>query len=432
MMKTQSTHTRIVELDGSLHQVSGDTLLPVDDLRSLSGDIWLATDFQEAMSRVMTVEGPGKYAEMLVRRKLQEAGEFEEAVEIFTHWKQKRGKNATEIFFTAVPSRLSRFYLEELPAQAGISLVFSMYGVLWDVIKRTRSKAPMAVVLRHDRFAEVLVASRERVYFANRCVAFDTENEQLDALWTTIQADIEAVEEEHHVQVSRIMRLDWLDTLESPNWPEEWQNRLFQISPEVLQHDGASHAVTWPQVLKEPSALQSESYWQEKLLHYAQKWAPLVNGGMALAAILLLVTMAGYRWSAGQLQRQADQVKARIGQIHLSLPQESMDPQFDGLLEFVGKLDRHYSAPSYQQIIEDLTLSPFKTLALNRLKVEFNADRIRMELYGDIEAPFDRAHAGYQGYLKRLNARGYVVEESRFETEISKSQIMLKLTRPLI
>ena len=71
-------------------------------------------------------------------------------------------------------------------------------------------------------------------------------------------------------------------------------------------------------------------------------------------------------------------------------------------------------------------------LTLERLKVDYGAERIRLELHGKIETPFDQAHAGYQGFLNRLNALGYAVEDSRFETEISTSQVVLKVTRPLI
>ncbi len=431
-MKAKKNITQVIELDGSLYRLDGQALVAIDDLRSLEGDQWLVTDFQEAMSRCMTVEGPVKYAELLVRRKLQELGEFEEPVKIITHWKQKRGKHTTDIYFTAVPSRLARFYFEELGARSHITLVFSMYGILWDLIQRTRSKEPVAVVLRHDRFAEILIGSRDRVYFANRCVAFDTQEEQLHALWETIRSDIQAVENENRFQIHQIICLNWIDALETSSWEAEWQERLIFLEPAEFIVEERPCTVSWPTVIRTQPARRSVSPISAKALYFAKQWAPVFNWGLLAVLVLMLAGWGLCQQQSRQLQQGQAQIRQQINRIHMATRSEPVVARFSETLQFIQKLDLKHRQPSYQQIINDLTRSAFDALRLQLLKVDYTSQQVHLELFGDIQAPFDKAHRRYQGFLQQLKRQGYHIAESRFETQISRSKVVLKLNRPVI
>ena len=428
-MKLLNRIVHMIELDAELFRLEGNRLISAEDLRQVPGDKWLVTDFQEGMSRVMTVEGPAKYAELLVRRKLQESGEFEEPVTLFTHWKKGRGKNTTDIFFTAVPSRVTRYYLEELKQHDDGVLVFAMYGVLWNLLRRSGLKEPSAVVFRHHRFAEVLVGSEDQVYFANRCVAFDTEKDQINALWATVQSDIETVERDQRIQVSRIVHVNWFDAGETPSWPQEWQRRL-AAAPQTALHVGdARHAVSWPHALQQQSARHSVSGLKEKLFYYAKCWAPAMNATLAVLTAALVVGTMGLRSSVNHLRQRTARAEEQIDSFQTNVPRQVLDNDFDDLLKFVAEMDRNRNLPSYQQVVDDMTHPSFAILSLHRLKVEYASDQVRMELAGKIDAPFDKAHEGYGKFLKRLRALGYRIEESRFETQISTSQIVLKLSR---
>jgi hypothetical protein len=430
-MTARPSLSQIIELDGELLCRHDGRLTPMDDLKAISGDKRLVTDFQEGLSRVMTVDGPVKYAELLVRRKLQEAGEFEEPVHIFTHWKKKRGKATSDVFFTAVPSRLANYYQVELGQQEDITLVYPLYGVLWDVVRRAGGVATVAVVFRHDRFAEVVVGSKHRVLFANRCVAFDTEKEQIDALWETVRSDIESVENEHRIKVARILHLNWVRAEDGPQWPADWQKRLETVEPESLQLDTASCSASLPLAVEEQTAGQSISPSKEKLFYFAKKWAPAVNVGLAVLVVALVAGLIGLKFDAHRLQQRLESIQQEIGQVQTRFPGETLGPDFDKLLKFVGQLDRYRNAPSYQQIVDDVTQCALKQLSLDDLKIDFASDQVRLQLSGKIDAPFETAHSGYQQFLSQMTARGYRVDESRFETQINTSQVVLKLSRPV-
>ena len=431
-MRSQQRTAHIFELDGALHHLDGQKLRPVQALEDVPGDKWLVTDFQESLSRVMTVEGPAKYAELLVRKRLQESGEFEEPVRVLTHWKRRLGKGSTEVFFTAVPTRLAGYYFDELRQRSHTALVFSMYGVLWHTLQRSRFKVPTAVVLRHHRFAEVLVGTPRRVYFANRCVAFDTEPAQIEALWHTVQADIEAVEREHRLQVGKVIYLNWLDSEEAPVWPEAWLQRLAPVPAPSLEVGEQTRGVAWPAALGKASALQSASALLERLFYVAGRMAPVMNLAMAVVAGMLFLGMMAYQRSALQHERQLETLRRQTGQVQLRTPDRTGTEDFGGLLDFVTQLDRNRKMPSYAQIMDDLTEADLRALVIELLKVDFSSEQVHLELSGDIRAPFDQAHEGFQRFLGRLKKRGYRVDESRFETQINVSKVVLKLSRPVI
>ena len=431
-MRNPCRTAHVFELDGSLHYLEGQRLTSVKALEDVAGDKWLVTDFQESLSRVMTVEGPAKYAELLVRKRLQESGEFEEPVQILSHWKRKLGKGSTEVFFTAVPTRLAGYYFDELRQLPHIALVFSIYGVLWHTLQRSRSKVPTAVVLRHHRFAEVLVGTPRRVYFANRCVAFDTEPAQIEALWHTVQSDIEAVEREHRLQVGRVIYLNWLDTEETPLWPEAWLQRVVPVPAAQLEVGEQTLTVAWPAALGKESAGQSVSALPERLFHITGRLAPAMNLALALLAGMLLLGMVAYQRSARGYEMQIRDLGRQMAQVQLRAPNQEGTEGFDKLLDFVTQMDSNRKMPSYRQIIDDLTQGDLRSLVLQQFKVDYASQQVRLELSGDIRAPFDQAHGGYQRFLKRLRERGYQIDESHFETRINASKVVLKLSRPAI
>lgn len=429
-MKAGRAIPQVIELDGQLLHLDEGKIVPIDHLKDVSGDKRLVTDFQEGMSRVMTVEGPAKYAELLVKRKLQETGEFEEPVDVFTHWKKKRGKTTTDVFFTAVPSRLTSYYLTELAQQEDITLVYAMYGVLWGLVQRFGATYPVAVVLRHHRFAEVIVGSKNQVYFANRCVAFDVEEEQINALWETVRSDIQSVENEQHIQIDKIIHANWVHADDRPAWPKEWKQRLVTVERESMELDAKSVSVSWNRVGREQKATQSLSPTREKICYLTKNWAPAVNIGMALLMVALFVGLVGAKADTYRLERSLGDVRRKIGQVQMGLPRDTLSEDFDKLLKFVGQLDRNRNTPSYQQIVDDLTQTALKQLALDHLKIDMASGQVRLELSGNIDAPFEVAHGGYQRFLHQMTARGYRVDESRFETQINQSQVVLKLSRP--
>ncbi len=223
-----------IELEGETFSFSERSLEQIYDLDDIKGDMWLVSDMKESISRTMTVEAPAKYAEVTVRKRLQETGEFDEPVSIITHWKKKKGKNTTDIFFTALPTRIFYQYFDWIREHEDSIVLFPLFSVLYSVLKKLRSKEPVAVIFQHNRFADLIIGTKKRVYYANRCVAFDESEDQIFALWDTVGKDIKAAEAENRIKVTRVFRLSWLKSKIEPEWPEEMKSEFYSIEDESM------------------------------------------------------------------------------------------------------------------------------------------------------------------------------------------------------
>ena len=68
-------------------------------------------------------------------------------------------------------------------------------------------------------------------------------------------------------------------------------------------------------------------------------------------------------------------------------------------------------------------------MVLEVLKIDYADQAVNLEFFGRTLAPFDEAHNGYQHFLQTIKAKEYLVVDSRFETEIKESQLLIKLKK---
>lgn len=419
----------VIELDGATYGFIGNGLEKIIDLKDIGGDKWLITDFQEAVSRTMTVEAEFKYVELVVRRKLQESGEFDEPVSVITHWKKKKGKNVTDIFFTAIPTRTYYKYIDQIREDQDSVMLFPLYLVLFGALKNIRTKGPVAVVFQHGRFADLIIGTKTRVYYVNRCVAFDTEEEQIAALWDTVRTDIKAVESENRIKITKVFSLTWLDSRALPEWPEDMEAEFYSFEDTAVSFDGAIHNISFLNAIGMQSGLGSISSFMEKTFYYAGKSIPYLNVFLLLAVILLAGGYFRYHQKADQLHQEFIALDKRIDRIQLESPLAISKKRYKNTLSFIRDLNYYRSAPSYKKVINDISGAISSDMKVSVLKMDYTDDEVCIEIFGRIKAPFDIAYKGYQSFMGILRQNGYTVKESRFDTEIRDSQFLVKFVK---
>jgi hypothetical protein len=286
------------------------------------------------------------------------------------------------------------------------------------------------VVLRHNRFAEVLIGDQRRIFFANRCVAFDTEPEQIQALWRTVLTDITTTENENRIKVEQVLCLNWLEAEPGPAWPDPWPDRLVEPRSISLTVGDTTYANSWPAALDWLSLRLSVSPLAEKVCYAAGKLVPAFNLALAVFAAAMIGAMLFFHVNNRRLAVELAAVEQQVHALNLEQPQPVKNTDFASLINFVGKIDQRRRLPEYRKIMADLGQEGIQGLTLEWLKIDFNGDQVGVALFGDIQAPFARAHDGYQQLIHRLKQRGYTIVENKFETQISRSKIMLKLTGP--
>jgi len=418
-----------IELDGLTYSFSGDQLKQVVDLKDIKGDRWLITDMQEAISRTMTVDAAKKYVDIIVRKKLQELGEFDDSVSVLAHWKKKKGANTTEIFFSALPSRLLSRYFELSREHEDNIIIFPLYSVLFDVLKHIKPQEPVAVIFQHNRFADLIIGTCKKVYYANRCVAFDTTKEQISNLWETVKADIDAVERDNRIKVTKTFLLTWIDSGSLPEWPSDTQREIYSFENETITFNSEVKNISFLTALKTLSGRESISPPVEKALYYTRRFAGYINLLIFIAALLIAGGYFYYNHGADVKADEANRVGRKIDMIHFDIPPDVKEEKLTNTLKFVKELDSYKSSPSYKKVINDISGSVSRNMKFDVVKLDYSGSELQLEVFGRIEAPFNMAHKGYRDFLASLKQRGYLVSESRFDTQIRNSEFIIKLKK---
>ncbi len=419
----------VIELDGVVYRRSGEELEQISNVKDVQGDTWFISDLESAISRTMTVETPAKYAEVMVRKKLQETGEFDEPIFVISHDKRKKDKNTTDIFFTAVPARLYHRYLDEIKAHEDSVLLFPLFSVLQGVLRRMRHPKPVAVVFRHGRFADLLIGTGKAVLYANRCVAFDTSEEQLSALWNMVKTDMTAAEAEHRMKVDRVLLLNWIDSGAEPEWSDDMEREILSMEEEKLSYNGQEHLVSFLKALDMQSSLKAISPPSEKSAYYSRQCLPSLNAILALAALLCIV---GYFWFAQKadlLGRQLAAAQGEVVRMEHEAPMEEIP--YKETLAFARDLIRYRKLPSYKSVLNDISEALPKAMSVDVLKVDYAEEAVNIEIFGKAKTAFDSAYLGYEEFTKTLTQRGYTLAESKFDTDIRESEFLTRLTKEI-
>ena len=426
-MMSRNPRQYIVELDGVIYRRSGEGLEQISGLREVRGDTWFVSDFETAMARTMTVETPVKYAEVMVRKKLQETGEFDEPLSVITHWKKRKDRNTTDIFFTAVPSRIYSRYMEEIKVHDDSVLLFPLFSVLQSVLRRMRHPKPAAVVFRHSRFADLLIGTNKTLVYANRCVAFDTSEEQLFALWETVKTDITAAETEHRMKVDRILLVNWIDSGTEPEWSDDSKREILSMEQEKISFSGQDYHVSFLKALRMQSGFRAISPPLEKSSYYSWKYLPSFNAVFVLAILLFV---GGYFWFSQKADRLGGEIAAAQGQIARSQSEAPVkDIPYEEILSFARDLTRYRKLPSYKRVVSDISQALPEAMSVEVLKVDYAEDVVNIEIFGKAKTSFDSAYKGYQRFTDILTNGGYILTESKFDTQIRQSEFLARFTR---
>ena len=419
-----------LELDGIFYHLKGNRLKQIADLKEVKGEFCFVTDMHETISRTMTVEAPAKYAEFVVRRKLQESGDFDEPVSVITHWKKKRGKNTTDIFFTALPTRQYHAYLEKIRESEDGVLMLPLYTLLYNVLKQMHLEDPVAVIFQHGRYADVIAGNRNHIYYSNRCVAFDMSKEQIAVLWDTVRTDIQTAQIENGMKVKTVIHLNWIDSGENPDWAENEEYEWCHLEEEPISFHDDTYSISFSNAIKSRSGKGGISPGIEKLYYHTQKWAAPLN---IFLIILLLAMTSGYfvcQNKTGLIEKELKRLDHHIAGLHAESSMNAMPAEtYQDTIGFINDLSYCKNSPSYLNVMSDVADGISSDMETEILKIDYSADAMTLEIFGRILATFDSAHKGYQQFISSMKSKGYAVTENRFDTNIRDSKFLVKFTK---
>jgi len=420
----------VIELEGVKYHLKGNRLKQIVDLKESKGEFRFITEMQGTISRTMTVEAPVKYAEFVVRKRLQESGDFDEPVKVLTHWKKKRGKNTTDIFFTALPARHYHAYLEKIRGNEDGILMLPLYAFLYNVLKQIYTEDPVAVVFQHGRFADLIIGNKKQIYCSNRCVAFDMSDEQIAVLWDAIRTDIQTAQTENGMKVNKVYQINWIDSGDCPEWTENEEYEPYHLEEESLSFNNETHQNSFSMVLKSRAGNGGISPGLEKIYHYTQKWTASLN-------ILLFVFLLAVSGGFFLCQKKTDMLKKELKQLNHQATVLQTETSLSAIplktykdtVGFIKGLVYNKDAPSYLFVMSDVTNGLSPDMETEILKIDYTHNAMTLEIFGKIRTAFNTAHKGYQQFVSFMKSKGYTVVENRFDTDINDSKFLVKFTK---
>ncbi len=418
-----------VELDGSIALHSDGKLESLNDLSLLKGDCRVVSDFQDAIARTMTVEADTRYVELMISRKLQETGEFDEPVTVITHWKKKRGKNTSDIYFTAVAAKRYFRYLEMVGEYKDHLILLPLQSLLLTMLKKFGKDRPIAAVLQHGRFADILIGTHHKIWYANRVVAFDDSREQIRALWETVRTDIDTQSHEHHQSVEKVFVATWVDSGPLPQWSDENAPEVILLEEHVLVQDGQEVKASLPAIIDEIPTGQAVAPSKEKILYAARRALPYLNALFLAAAVCLGGTGAWYQYQSAGLEAQIQAGLQQARAIEAKAPAHIKPVPYESTFAFVKELWSCRRLPTYNQILEDVGQGVHGILRVKNIKAEYSDNKVEVKAFGSASAPFESSYKAYQDLRQKLSKRGYTMLDDRFDTRINVSDFVLRFAK---
>lgn len=425
----------IVDFNGLVQEIHGRELRPLKSPCDAGGDAWLVSDLAQTLARVDRVDAPPRYAEMVVRKRLQDAGEFAEPVTILTHWKRRVAGERSDIYYTAVPEYLMQQYERQLGDCAHNVLLFPVHAVLWAALRGLPGRQPTAVVFVYDRFAELLIGTRNQAHGALRITAYDTGDAAMEGLWESVRQELAQHAERLHIDIKRVLGFSWqLD-------PEAFEGHLADtaraLGAESLLLPATELGMgderfldTLPGALDGLRARQSVSPGWERLSFVTRRAAPWATA----AAAAVVAALAGGGWWLGERTATLENRIVALQRDIDASPVSNLPPPppYAETMAFAHTLERVSAGPSYRRLLNELSAALPEDLRIDALKVVHGRDTVGLEVFGSAVTGFRTAQFGHQGFLAALRRQGYRVEGQQFSTRIGSSdfKITLELPRP--
>jgi len=209
----------------------------------------------------------------------------------------------------------------------------------------------------------------------------------------------------------------------------DMENTFYCLEEEAISFNEKEYHLSFLPALKMLSGVKGISPRTEKTLYYTQKWAPYLNALFLLAGLLLLGGFFWYNQKVDLLQKDLVALEGKKASIQMRATQKIPHIDYKETFSFVKDLASYRRAPSYNEVINDISAALSSDMKVDILKMDYSRNDMVIEIFGNVKAPFGMAYKGYQGFIKILTKKGYIVKESRFNTEISNSEFFITFTK---
>ncbi|MBF0307955.1 MAG: hypothetical protein HQL56_00305 [Magnetococcales bacterium] len=465
----------LLELDGKSYLVGRRKAIPVEDLSLIHGDKWFVTDFQGCPPRTMVVDAPVRYAEVVLRRKLQDIGEAGASANVLTQWKRSRGRGTTDIAYTVVEQERFGPYLDRVYTDASHHLVFSTNAILYGILRRLGRTENLAVLFEHDRHVDLMVGRSGKVYGANRLSSYSTDEEARATLSHSAADEIRGIMSRNKIKVDRLVYFNWwpfkekkestttsvslsgfgdtdsakdntqsgwADTSKSQDVEEAallapaWVVNLSEtvgIPHQFLKgqrldvEEGEAVMTSLPSAMRYLEDSDSVSGWMNIASYRTQH---MILPILAVAWVLVTILFFGQAWLNNEADAMTAEYDKSAREIAVLESVKAVGKEELDVVAFSKRLSEIREIPPIGRILSDLTSAREGRMFLDKVEVSFaNMTMPTVEVVGRVVGGFDETSMHHGKFLANLRGMKYEVEKSNFGTNIQELSFQLTLKR---
>lgn len=406
--------------DGRWLAFDGGSLTTLPARPRLETPTVVISDFDGAVSSVVSLEGSTTHAVALIERKLRADGLIDNESKILVHKTKTVGKGY-QALFTAVPLEAWQQLFSWAQGQDDHCLLIPSAAMLWQAIKPGRG-----IVLQVGRQVIFLGALRDRIVHAS-ALAF---SEQFDDLQITVNALANRVGEELSSadDVLESFTVDWCSALtrqpdDGAAWADQALLDIFaarsgasvRLLPQttVTDADGVTYRSSLPQLAAHTPALIAVNPPLNRAMFLAERtliWA-------SAASLLLAIGLAfiGGRWALAtyQANQHADQLGTEIEQTTQATSalqaQQVVPDAYSKVIAFIEQADTLERAAHPQANLIMLQHAAARQVRILRLRLEEVDAKKVLRVDGQVVPGAGETDGGARiaRFVERLRAAGF-------------------------
>lgn len=393
----------------------------IDNLQTLSGAKHVITDFNnQAYARVIYLESKPKYAELLAKKKIQESGEFEDAINLLVHEKQKVFKT-TKLYCTPVPASVMAKKINAIKKHEDSLLFSGLHDALWRHVVGLRIVKPQLFIVAHENHFDLLIASSKDVYLAARYTAFALEAGAIQSTWAMIENEIQSLHEKMPIRVSEAS----LFHSGAPSYVKKiissvLSNQSMRLN--IPLHSNSQHNLA---LLRPPSLFSNAiASLSQKIVFFFQTNARRVHAYLAMLAVLMFSLSAYAATITQNMQSRLAKQRAEINA--LRSPDINIPSALEDNMRFYETILTNAFNKDIYAVINDISRYSQDGIGVDYIAVTALNNTLQVEVRGYSHAVFNQAYTDYQALLVALQNNAYRIQSEAFETTIEQSRFTLQ------
>ena len=423
----------IFDFQGQKHMFSNRGIEVVDDVSPVGGFFTYVIDHAESPGMgLLTLSTEAKYAEVLARKNLEEAGELNSEGVLHVFEKRKLDGGQISVFYEIMP-RDKHIGLRELYMNSEKGLVYAdTVSLLYGLLKK-KGKGAHALAL-HLPGAIVLVAGKAGdVHLARRYTLVGDDAQALNEGIFALQQDLVALEKNLG---QRINQVDWIEGL---TWTLNLSHPDVDIPlvPYPLHEFALNGEQSWSAlptaVSQAPKSAvigpKEESYLRP--LEMAERWMWVLFLALAIVAGIGVFTMRG---ATENVRNTIAAQKNKIKAIEQQLKSRAVNVEFEDVGPAL-KLAKNYRQaaiyPPFGEMWNYLASLRPQYIRVDGLEFKYIDTGVLVHLEGQVEMDITTAQQGFTSYLKDIEKQGFTIVTQQVNLDLEGNYYTLDALWPL-